>query len=37
MAQENYEPRTKKGYSFWEVTSAFQKAIRRCDEKLAMY
>lgn len=33
----NYEIRTKKGYSFFEVASAFQKAIRRCDEKQAMY
>lgn len=29
--------RTKHGYSFWEVTSAFQKAIRRCDEDQAMF
>ena len=28
---------TKKGYDFFEVASAFQKAIRRCDEKSAMY
>ncbi len=33
----DYQVRTKKGYDFFEVSSAFQKAIRRCDEKLAMY
>jgi len=32
-----YDVRTKHGYSFFEVASAFQKSIRRCDEKLAMY
>ncbi len=38
MAQQNsYEVRTKKGYCFFEVASAFQKSIRRCDEKSAMY
>lgn len=33
----DYQIRTKKGYDFFEVASAFQKAIRRCDEKQAMY
>lgn len=28
---------TKKGYGFFEATSAFQKAIRRGDEKTALY
>ena len=32
-----YDVRTKHGYSFYEVASAFQKAIRRCDEKQAMF
>lgn len=32
-----YNLTTKHGYSFWEVTSAFQKAIRRCDEDQAMF
>lgn len=32
-----YDVRTKHGYSFYEVASAFQKSIRRCDEKQAMY
>lgn len=30
-------PRTKNGYGFFETTSAFQKAIRRGDEKTAIY
>lgn len=33
----SYDVRTKHGYSFYEVASAFQKAVRRCDEKLAMF
>lgn len=28
---------TQKGYDFFEVASAFQKSIRRCDEKQAMF
>lgn len=32
-----YDVRTKHGYSFFEVASAFQKSIRRCDERQAMY
>jgi len=32
-----YDVRTKHGYSFFEVASAFQKSIRRGDEKQAMY
>lgn len=28
---------TKHGYNFFEVSSAFQKSIRRCDEKQAMF
>ncbi len=28
---------TKHGYNFFEVASAFQKSIRRCDEKQAMF
>lgn len=32
----NYEVKTKKGLCFYEVTSNFQKAIRRCDEKNAI-
>jgi len=33
----DYEVKTKKGYDFFQVASAFQKSIRRCDEKYAMY
>ena len=33
----NYDLRTKHGYNFFEVASAFQKAIRRCEEKQAMF
>lgn len=33
----NYDLRTKHGYNFFEVASAFQKAVRRCDEKQAMF
>lgn len=32
----DYQMRTKHGYEFFEVASAFQKAVRRCDEALAM-
>ena len=32
-----YQIRTKHGYDFFEVASAFQKAIRRCDENQAMF
>jgi len=32
-----FKPTTKKGYDFFEVASAFQKSIRRCDEKQAMF
>ena len=32
-----YQIKTKKGYDFFEVASAFQKSIRRCDEEQAMY
>lgn len=32
-----WEMKTKHGYNFYEVASAFQKAIRRCDEKQAMF
>lgn len=28
----DYEVKTKKGYDFFQVASAFQKSIRRCDE-----
>lgn len=33
----DFQPKTKKGYDFFEVASAFQKSIRRCDEKQAMF
>ena len=33
----DYQVRTKHGYDFFEVSSTFQKSIRRCDEKQAMY
>lgn len=32
-----FQLKTKNGYDFFEVASAFQKAIRRCDEKQAMF
>lgn len=37
MANSSYEIKTKKGYDFFQVASAFQKSIRRCDETQAMY
>lgn len=37
MANNNYQVLTKHGYDFFEVSSIFQKSIRRCDEKIAMY
>ena len=33
----NYQVKTKNGYDFFEVSSAFQKAIRRCNEDEAMF
>ncbi len=33
----DFQLKTKKGYDFFEVASAFQKSIRRCDEKQAMF
>lgn len=33
----SYELKTKKGYDFFECSSAFQKAIRRGDEDVALY
>lgn len=33
----SYQVRTKNGYDFFEVSSAFQKSIRRCDEDQAMF
>lgn len=33
----NYEIKTRNGYDFFEVASAFQKSIRRCDEKYSMF
>ena len=32
----DYQMKTKHGYEFFEVASAFQKAVRRCDEVLSM-
>lgn len=32
-----YKITTVHGYDFFEVSSAFQKAVRRCDEEQAMY
>ena len=32
----NYQKLTKKGLDFYEVSSAFQKAIRRGEEEVAM-
>ncbi|HVN96854.1 MAG TPA: hypothetical protein VMT62_10515 [Syntrophorhabdaceae bacterium] len=33
----HYQIKTKKGYDFFEVSSAFQKAIRRSDEEVALF
>ena len=33
----SYEIRTKKGYDFFQVASAFQKSIRRCDEEQSTF
>lgn len=33
----HYQMKTKKGYDFFEVSSAFQKAIRRGDEEVALF
>lgn len=33
----DYQVKTKSGYDFYEVSSAFQKSIRRCDETEAMF
>ncbi|HVN97092.1 MAG TPA: hypothetical protein VMT62_11730 [Syntrophorhabdaceae bacterium] len=33
----HYQIKTKKGYDFFEVSSAFQKAIRRGDEEVALF
>ncbi len=32
-----YQHMTNRGYDFYEASSAFQKAIRRCDEEMAMF
>jgi replication-associated recombination protein RarA len=32
-----YEMKTKRGYDFFEVSSAFQKSVRRCLEEDALY
>ena len=32
-----FEFKTRKGYDFFEVISALQKAIRRCEEENAVY
>ena len=37
MSKESYEIKTKKGYDFFQVASAFQKSIRRCDERQATF
>jgi replication-associated recombination protein RarA len=37
MTSKDFHMRTKKGQDFFEVSSAFQKSIRRCDEKSALY
>lgn len=37
MAKESYEIKTKKGYDFFQVASAFQKSIRRCDEEQSTF
>lgn len=33
----SYQLKTKKGYDFFEASSAFQKAIRRCNESAALF
>lgn len=33
----DFQLQTKKGHDFFEASSAFQKAVRRCDERQAMY
>lgn len=35
--KQDYQVKTMRGYDFFEVSSSFQKAIRRCDEEQAMY
>lgn len=35
--QNSYQVTTKNGYDFFESTSSFQKAIRRCDEDNALF
>ncbi len=37
MVNQKYELKTKNGYDFFEVSSAFQKEIRRGDELKAMF
>ena len=38
MANKTFTvPPTKNGYDFFEATSSFQKAIRRCDEDQALF
>ncbi len=37
MSKESYEIKTKKGYDFFQVASAFQKSIRRCDEEQSTF
>jgi replication-associated recombination protein RarA len=37
MNMNGYQLKTKKGYEFYEVASAFQKSIRRNEEEQALY
>ena len=37
MSNESYQIRTRKGYDFFQVASAFQKSIRRCDEQQSTF
>ncbi len=37
MGKKNFKMVTGNGYDFFEVSSAFQKSIRRCDERESMF
>ncbi len=37
MGKKNFKMVTGNGYNFFEVTSALQKSIRRCNESEAMF
>lgn len=37
MAKQSYQLKTRRGYDFFECSSTFQKAVRRGDEKVALF